>query len=468
MPFSLTMDDPTTRTNSPKARRRPALFLAASALMLTGAMASERDTIEVRRVGTPTLAISDVALDGDDIWLATRGGGVLRWHAGRLERIADVTSGLPSADVLQIDIAPGRGVVAGTAKGLVVIDPQTSAIDTIRPAGSRSTLVDIVATSERGLIAFQTTSPEDLERGPVSEIWLLDADRLQRWADLPDGAHASYGGRDPEGCIVLSGISGGPRNDVWLGRNCGTRPLIQTLDSAGFAPPIGVSAWAEDAASQHQVFALVTQPEPRRPYRFELATLGANDTLKPHVSGWSSHKPIHALFADPARGLLVHAAGHGVVDAIPGPARRYPIDPASRWIGRTASGAYIATAGDNLVRYDDLETSGQTLVQANPGTVFRNSIQLSTCAACDRVLLTSATEGIVELILESDGWHVSRRIDAMRGALPDGTLARAVLLTNGNIAVPVRSRGVAIIDRDGWRWLRPPTQSPNDVIGIAR
>jgi ligand-binding sensor domain-containing protein len=94
--------------------------------------------IRAQRVLDVPLAVAHMAMVGDQLWIGSRGGGVMAFSAGRIGKRFDLGRGLPSAFVHDLGgLGDGR-VVVGTDRGAVVIDPRTNVV---RPIQCRASAV---------------------------------------------------------------------------------------------------------------------------------------------------------------------------------------------------------------------------------------------------------------------------------------------------------------------------------------
>jgi hypothetical protein len=184
--------------------------------------------------GLPPYPISAIDLDLEtrDLWLATWGGGIVRFTAGRADSFNQFNSGLAGDLVFAVVVADGR-VWAATNGGLSVFDPPadswelyhprqtdepgTAVTDLLYDDGRLSTLlkeIDIGRFDLEPLLPLSTTT----------KVWRRN-ERTPREKDSrrgPTGRRSTRSGPVP-GYVQCSAL--GPSGSLWVGTHEGLHAL---------------------------------------------------------------------------------------------------------------------------------------------------------------------------------------------------------------------------------------------------
>ena len=449
-------------------------------------------TPSVTRLGAPPLRVMDIAVDGDTVWVATRGAGLYAIGTTEITHL-DIGRPLPSAVVWQVQ--PWRGaLLAGTASGLMLIDRANTTAQRLKPEPARAGSAEFVRARPGGdpFVQFRGGQPTAM----ADARWRVKGASLVGDATWPAGAVATAGTFDAQAdCLDLAGVvTRRGATAIWYASECADPARSQRLTVLSAADDaLGVAAIARDPLTRRPVLAVVQQrgpdPSSRRHVLFEWTGAAS---LRRHCSGADFDLEVTALAQHPQRHGLVAALYGGGLVALDcgGPPRPIVADaggdaPALRMAtalaldrqnpGRllvgTDSGLYAlswapghaAPRVEALLNADRLRIAGATLpADALPFDVADDG----------RVLLVSAQAGVYELSGPGDGAIVLRswqpQATAPGQALPTGVYGAAAYTSAPDIAVVVQSTGVFRSRSGVGDWLPMVAMAtPAQLLGLA-
>ena len=245
----------------------------------------------LRRAVPVSAAVLDLAVHGDTVWVATRGGGLLGMSRdGTLRTRFDVGRGLPSAVVLQVEVLADGRLVAGTARGPVILDPSSGSA--VLPldrhlAGASADLV-VASPADASAVVQITGGDAIVGERATSSLWRVDARGATPWGEFlgPD-ATVTAGAVDAAGrCRLLAGTRGHwPRAESWVTRECGGAPILRIVQVGLPSPVLAVAAVGVSRNGERTAAVLVTQssldPRTRRHHLVEIAGDGSLESLCP-------------------------------------------------------------------------------------------------------------------------------------------------------------------------------------------
>ena len=465
----------------------------------------EPRTPHIERVGEPSRWVTDIAVDDDAVWVATRGGGIVRIGRDGSRARLDAAHALPSATVWQVQPWGGRLLLAATARGLAVIDlsaRSTLRVQTAPPAAHDASGLpaDIVRVSPRDgsvFVQLDVPSATDAARA-ASSLWRWPHEKSDLIPEAsPQGAATAARLDEPMKCLDVAGV--GPDKDgplVWLKSECRdpARSLSSVFRASALRDVIGVAAVARNPASGEPVLAVVRQRGRNPAMRtYELLERTPNGTLAPHCSEARYKEELTGLVPDPLqRGLVVALYGAGVFDVACGTpkGRRYGSDPRLRFptalepdwkAGRLLVGTHVG-----LFAMQPFPVPAQTtavtepLLEAGNNTPFVHGALSDVCDDERSALVSSPRHGVIRLERISEQWQETGRWapgseltlgedgDAAK-SLPPGVYGPAVCAPGGDIHVVLRSQGIVTIGSAGRRWIDPTAaRSRPHILGVTR
>ncbi|HEX6707781.1 MAG TPA: hypothetical protein VF169_23760 [Albitalea sp.] len=412
----------------------------------------------VVRIGKPSLRVLDIA-PGQPLWIATRGGGVFGIDGAAVTHF-DVGRRLPSAVTWQVTRSLGGGVLVGTADGLVHVDPAAADYRCIEPVGVPPAHglreADIVRVLPSAGPAFVQLSDRF-----ESRQWHLGTNAL---IDPPEGVWPGTATATSfdlsSNCLDVAGVQATTlENFPWVVGRCAGIAALQSWAGSAQASLRGIAAVARDPQSGTPVLAIVRQQgENVTTRKYVLMQPVADGTLAPHCSG--------AEFASEVTGMVSDPAGHRLVVAVYGKGLvavscDTPSPPAiaDHLMLRTATALAIEPGGRLLVGTDNglfaldrNSTAPVALLVADADVVPPDAIPADSAQDGNAVLLSSPTEGVVEVTRVNGQWSVARRW--RRGMdLPEGVYGTALYGPGNDILVIVHSQGVRRVGANASDWL---------------
>jgi sugar lactone lactonase YvrE len=472
------------RQGAQRYRRLAALCLLATVLAPTlgaGADGTAADNraprLRAQRVLDVPLAAAQVAVADGHLWVASRGGGLLAFRQGRIERRFDVGRGLPSALVHDLAVLGDGRLLAGTDRGLVLVDPRSGDSRPVAPSaadGRGDSAADLVVSSDRGSTAiFQLASvTHQLDAEPTASLWRWEGGRVQRWdAQLGPGLVATTGSYDrADGCLHVAGVQAHASTRVpWYARDCAGKTSSWRLADGAPNGTVGVAALARAMPAGPVVLIVVTQatadPASRRYVALEIREEGK---LAAHCS--------NAVYAEPVTGLVRHGnelivarRGVGVETLGCGRPRSLSNDPRLRAVTALASDLHAGLLVATDVAVVQVRNDGSTVVmaQSRDALIPADALPMQPNAAGTRVLLSSPTVGPLELERGPSGWQISRRWRAGH-EVPPAVYGPAIYAPNGDVLVIARSQGILRLHPGGVAPLQlKEAPAPPSPLGVA-
>lgn len=406
--------------------------------------------VRAQRILDVPLAASRVAMVDGQLWVGSRGGGVMALAHGRLEKRFDLGRGLPSAVVHDLGVLGDGRMLVGTDRGLVLLDPRSGESRSIAPSGEgrEVSAADLVLSSERGLTAiFQLTPVEHPVEGEhATSLWRWDGKHVQPWdPQLGPALVATAGSYDrSDGCIHIAGVqSSRPPRIPWYARDCAGKVNAWKLTEGVPRGTIGIAGLARAAHSGRVVLIVVTQttsnPSSRRYVAMEIHQEGK---LTPHCSNATHAEPVTG-FVRHGNELIVARRGVGVETLACDKPRPLSNDPRLRGATALASDPRAGLLVATDVAVLQVKDSASTLVMAQSpdSLVPTDALPMQLNESGTRVLLSSPTFGPLELERRSNAWHVARRWRAGY-EVPLAVYGPAIYADNGDVLVIARSRGI--------------------------
>ena len=430
-----------------------ALLTAAPVAEAADTRTPARRPAAQRLLDVPLAAASLTMVDGR-VWVASRGGGLVSFERGARSARVDLGSGLPTAVVHDLAALPDGRLLAGTDRGLVLLDPRKGSSHPIAlpaPSGAENPpamAVDLVLAATRGVSAIFQLTPVDqaAESQPAASLWRWDGTRVTPWnPQLGPGLVATAGLVDrDDGCLHLAGVQAERgAQGAWYARDCGGKVTGWRLTVGAPRNTTGVAAIARAADGRSMVMVLVTQatanPTSRR---YLVMQMDEHGRLATHCSGLS--------FAERVTGLVRHGPdlvvarwGVGVQTLSCGLPRPVADDPRLRNVTALASDAQAGLLVGTDATVLQLKDGASPIVIAPPPdlTLPVDALPMQANAPGNRVLLSSPSRGLLELERGHDTWRMARQWRA--GAeLPQGVFGPAAYADDGAVIAVMLSQSL--------------------------
>ena len=435
------------------------LWVAASAAV-TGAEPHASGTPIVPPVAPPIarrllevpLATASLAMVDGRLWVASRGGGLRSFKQGVASTRFDVGSGLPSAVVHDLAVLPDGRLLAGTDRGLVLVDPrdpnQGGISRAITAPGTVPMAVDLVLAAPRGVSAIFQLSPVDAsdENQPTASLWHWDGQRVTPWdAQLGPGLVATAGHVDrDDGCIHLAGVQAERgAHAAWYARDCNGKLTSWRLSVGAPRHITGVAALARAADGRSMVMVVVTQPSANPASRRHLVMqMDEHGRLATHCSGLGFEERVTGLVRHGSE-LLVARSGVGVQALGCGLPRPLSDDPRLRLVTALTSDAQAGLlAGTETAVLQVKEGSTPVALTPAPDAGLpADALPMQANAGGTRVLLSAPSLGLLELARGPDGWRTAQQWRTGT-ELPQGVTGPAAYSGDGEVIAVMLSQNL--------------------------
>lgn len=405
-----------------------------------------------RRLLDVPLASASLAMVDGRLWVASRGGGLQSFRQGVASTRFDLGSGLPSAVVHDLAALPDGRLLAGTDRGLVLVDPRDP-----RKGGSSRPITasmgvpmaaDLVLAAPRGVSAIFQLTPVDTsdDNRPTASLWHWDGQRVTPWdAQLGPGLVATAGHVDREdGCIHLAGVQAErATHTAWYARDCNGKLTSWRLGVGAPRHVTGVAALARAADGRSMVMVIVTQPSANPASRRHLLMqMDEHGRLATHCSGLGFAERVTGLVRHGPE-LLVARSGVGVQALGCGLPRPVSDDPRLRQVTALASdpqaGLLVGTETAVLQLKEGL--APVVLTPARDANLPVDALPMQASVSGGRVLLSAPSLGLLELARGADGWRTAQQWRA--GAeLPQGVMGPAAYAADGDVIAVMLSQNL--------------------------
>jgi hypothetical protein len=359
---------------------------------------------------------------------------------------------LPSAVVHDLAALPDGRLLAGTDRGLMLVDPRqggsSRALVTPAHAGEPAMAADLVLAAPRGLSALFQLTPVDAsdESRSAASLWRWDGEQVTPWdPQLGPGLVATAGHVDREdGCLHLAGVQAERgAHAAWYARDCGGKLTSWRLGVGAPRHITGVAALARAADGRSMVMVIVTQPTANPDSRRHLVMqMDEHGRLATHCSGLGFAERVTGLVRHGPE-LLVARWGVGVQALGCGLPRPLSDDPRLRQVTALA----VDTQAGLLV---GTETAVWQLKETSPPTVLTppanaslptDALPMQAHANGSRLLLSAPSLGLLELARGPDGWRTAQQWRT--GAeLPQGVTGPATYADDGAIIAVMLSQNL--------------------------
>lgn len=411
---------------------------------------------KVARIGGATRRVLDIAV-GNSIWIGTSGGGVFRLRPDGLLKHLDFGERLPSAVVRQVQPINDDKVWAGTDDGLVLIDLASPGYRCMEPVGKpmlgprRADLVRVAP--DDGSLLLQLRDMSGIDRWYLSGANVgLQAAQSNDWP----GGMATATALSADGqCLDVAGVMAESRGATpWTVRRCvNSLAGSQWKEASRLDGMMSVAAVARNPDNGRSVLMMVKQQGQNVQTRdYALMEVGAQNKLVAHCSQSSFRNEVTGMVTGSgglAGRLIVAVRGEGLKSISCQPAPHPPLSADPRLKDATAlaiqpNGRLLVGTDSGLLALDPGATEPVELIPRLSDFIPPDAQPTDIAADGRSVLLSSQTEGVLQLTLASDVWQVNARWRP-GSELPSGVVTSAVYGKAGEVFAMVHSVGIVSI-----------------------